>query len=107
MLLYMSTELLDLHDRLYGLSFYDCLMATMKISEARENLAGAVETARTEPVVLERYGRAAAVLLSPERFEQLTRALEDAEDVATFDAALAEGGDNIPWEQVKADLGWE
>jgi len=24
-----------------------------------------------------------------------------------FDAALAEEGPNIPWEQVKADLGWE
>ena len=31
---------------------------------------------------------------------------EDAEDVAAFDAAMAEDGANIPWEQVKADLGW-
>lgn len=82
-------------------------MATMSISEAREKLAEAVETAHTEAVVLERYGRPAAVLLSPERFEELTSALEDAEDVAAFDAALAEDGANIPWQQVKADLGWE
>ena len=34
-------------------------------------------------------------------------ALEDAEDVAVFDAAMAEEGPNIPWAQVKADLGWE
>jgi hypothetical protein len=34
-------------------------------------------------------------------------ALEDAEDVAAFDAAMQEEGPNIPWEQVKADLGWE
>ena len=33
-------------------------------------------------------------------------AWEDAEDVAAFDAAMAEEGDNIPWQQVKADLGW-
>jgi len=26
--------------------------------------------------------------------------------VAAFDAAMAEDGTNIPWEQVKADLGW-
>lgn len=32
--------------------------------------------------------------------------LEDAEDVAAF-AAMAEERPNIPWEQVKADLGWE
>lgn len=82
-------------------------MATMSVSEARERLAEAVETAHTEAVVLERYGQPAAVLLSPERFEELTQALEDAEDVAAFDAAIAEGGERIPWEQVKADLGWE
>ncbi|MGI8660118.1 MAG: type II toxin-antitoxin system Phd/YefM family antitoxin [Thermoleophilaceae bacterium] len=79
----------------------------MSVSEARERLSEAVETAHTEAVFLERYGRPAAVLLSPERFEELTRALEEAEDVAAFDAAMAEEGDNIPWEQVKADLGWE
>lgn len=34
-------------------------------------------------------------------------ALEDADDVTTFDEAIAEEGPNIPWEQVKADLGWK
>lgn len=33
-------------------------------------------------------------------------ALEEVEDVAAFDAAMAEEGENIPWAQVKADLGW-
>ncbi|MFN2495030.1 MAG: type II toxin-antitoxin system Phd/YefM family antitoxin [Pseudonocardiaceae bacterium] len=81
-------------------------MATMTVSAARENLSDAVETARTEAVFLERYGRPAAVLISPERYEQLMAALEDAEDVAAFDAAMAEEGPNLPWEQVKTDLGW-
>ena len=81
----------------------------MTVSAARENLADAVDMARTEAVFLERYGRPAAVLVSPQRYEQLLAALEDAEDaedVAAFDAAMAEEGPNIPWEQVKADLGW-
>ena len=78
----------------------------MNISAARENLPDAVELARTEAVFLERYGRPAAVLVSPERYERLMTALEDAEDIAAFDAAMAEEGPNIPWEQVKADLGW-
>jgi antitoxin Phd len=82
-------------------------MATMNVSAARDNLPDAVELARTEAVFLERYGRPAAVLLSPERYEQLIAALEDAEDVAAFDAAMQEEGPNIPWEQAKADLGWE
>jgi len=27
-------------------------------------------------------------------------------DIAAFDQAMQEEGENIPWEQVKADLGW-
>jgi hypothetical protein len=34
-------------------------------------------------------------------------ALEEAEDVAAVDAALAEEGPSIPWEQGTADLGWD
>ena len=81
-------------------------MAKMAVSEARERLSEAVETAHTEAVFLERYGRPAAVLVSPERYEELIEALEDAEDVKAFDAAMAEEGPNIPWDEVKADLGW-
>ena len=79
----------------------------MNISTAREKLSDAVELARTEAVFLERYGRRAAVLLSPERYEALIAAAEEVEDVAAFDAAMSEEGPNIPWAQVKADLGWE
>ena len=81
-------------------------MATMNISTARDKLSDAVETARTEAVFLERYGHRAAVLLSPERYDELMDALEEAEDIAAFDAAMTEEGPNIPWDQVKADLGW-
>ena len=72
----------------------------------RENLAAAVDAARQEPVVLERYGRAAAVLLSPERYEELLAAWEDSEDVSAFDTAMQEEGPNLPWDEVKAELGW-
>jgi PHD/YefM family antitoxin component YafN of YafNO toxin-antitoxin module len=82
-------------------------MVTMNISAARDNLPDAVELARTEAVILERYGRPAAVLVSPEHYARLLAALEDAEDVAAFDAAMDEEGPSIPWEQVKADLGWK
>ena len=78
----------------------------ISVSEARERLAEVIEAAQSDAVVLERYGRPAAVVVSPERYEQLLEALEEAEDVVAFDEAMAEGGDNIPWEQVRADLGW-
>jgi PHD/YefM family antitoxin component YafN of YafNO toxin-antitoxin module len=81
-------------------------VTSLNISDARDNLPRAVELAKTEAVFLERYDRRAAVLLSPERYEELMDALEEVEDVATFDAAMAEEGPNIPWDQVKVDLGW-
>jgi antitoxin Phd len=82
------------------------LVTKMSVSEAREKLSEVVDVAQSEAVVLERYGRPAAVLVSPERYQQLLEALEEAEDTAAFDASMAEEGDNIPWEQVRADLGW-
>lgn len=81
-------------------------MATVSISEARGRLPEVVDTAQTEAVTLERHGQPVAVLLSPARYEELMDALEMAEDIADFDAAMAEGGVAIPWDQVKADLGW-
>lgn len=86
---------------------YNSVMITMTISELRERLASAVESARTEAVLVERRGQPAGVLVSPERYEELLAALEEIEDIAAFDEAMAEEGPNIPWEQVKADLGWE
>lgn len=81
-------------------------MVRMAVSEAREKLAEAVEAANREPVVLERYGRPAAVLISPGQYERFVEATEDAEDIEAIEAARAEGGENIPWEKVKVDLGW-
>ena len=85
---------------------YDWGMATIKMSEARDNLPQVVELAQTEAVILERYGHPAAVLVSPERYDELMTALEDAEDIAAMDAALAEDGPSIPWEEIKAEFGW-
>lgn len=51
--------------------------------------------------------RVEAVLVSPEQYARMMDALEGAEDVAAFDDAMADEGENIPWDEVKADLGWE
>ena len=82
-------------------------MASFSISEARGSLAEAVEISQTEAVFLERHGKRAAVMVSPERFERMMDALDEIEDELSFDAAMAEEGENIPWDEVKADLGWE
>ena len=82
-------------------------MASLSISEARNSLAEAIELSQSEAVFLERHGKKAAVLVSPERFDRMMDALEEIEDEYAFDAAMAEEGENIPWAQAKADLGWE
>jgi len=81
-------------------------MATLNITKFRANLPYAIETAQTEAVILERNGHPAAVMVSPARYDELMEALEELEDIAAVDAALAEGGEPIPWEQVMKDLGW-
>ena len=81
-------------------------MAQIPVSEARGNLSEVVETSQTEVVFLERYGRPAAVLISPERYDELLDAFEESQDVAAFDESMADENPNIPWDQVKSDLGW-
>jgi antitoxin Phd len=78
----------------------------MSVSAARENLPGVLEQARVEAVVLERYGRRVAVVISPEYYDHLVEAREEFEDLEAFDAAMAEEGSDLPWDQVKIDLGW-
>jgi len=76
------------------------------MSEGRERLSEMVDVARNEAVVFERYGRPAAVMISADRYEEMMEALEEIEDISAFDDAMSEEGANIPWEQVKQDLGW-
>ena len=81
-------------------------MNRISVSKAREKLSDVVEMSQSEPVVLELYGRRAAVVVSPEHYDEMLEAFEESQDDAAYDAALAEEGANIPWEQVKIDLGW-
>lgn len=85
---------------------YNRLMSTVSVADARNHLSDVITRSQSEAVFIERRGQRAAVLVSPERYERMLEALEDAEDVAAFDDAMAEEGPNIPWAQVKADLGW-
>lgn len=81
-------------------------MVKISVSKARERLSEIVEMSQMEPVELQHYGKRAAVLVSPQQYDEMREAIEESEDLAAFDAALVEEGGNIPWEQVKADLGW-
>ena len=74
--------------------------------QAREHLIEVIDsTQRTgEPVYLTRRGRPVAVVIDPIVFEKLLNDAEDALDRVELAMARDED-DDIPWEQVKADLG--
>ncbi|MFC4243609.1 type II toxin-antitoxin system Phd/YefM family antitoxin [Gryllotalpicola reticulitermitis] len=81
-------------------------MSHVSVADARSHLSDVIDRSQSEAVFIERRGRRAAVLISPEQYERMLDALEDSEDISAFDEAMAEEGPNIPWAQVKADLGW-
>ncbi len=85
---------------------YTLTMSTVSVADARNHFSDVIDRSKTEAVFIERRGQRAAVVVSPEHYERMLEALEDAEDVAVFDEAMAEEGPNVPWAQVKADLGW-
>jgi antitoxin Phd len=86
---------------------YTCDMSSVSVADARSHLSDVIARSQQEAVFIERRGQRAAVMVSPERYERMLEAIEDAEDAAAFDEAMAEEGENIPWDQVKKDLGWE
>lgn len=85
---------------------YDPVMARVSSSDARQTLPEVIERAQHEAVTIVRHNRPVAVVLSPERHAELLEAWEESQDMAAFDEAMAEAGEAIPWDQVKADLGW-
>jgi len=54
--------------------------------------------------VVDEKGRRTAVLLSMRAYKRLLQAAEDLDDIRAADEARAEGGEPIPWEEVKAEL---
>jgi prevent-host-death family protein len=81
---------------------------TKRVSEARGEFSDLVNRAayRHERVLLTRHGKPIAAIISKEDLEYF-EALEDRDDLAAIEAALADpdNQEEIPWEQVKADLG--
>jgi len=91
------------------MSYVSYEMAEQKrISEARGEFSDLVNRAayKHERVLLTRHGKAIAAIVPADDLE-LLEALEDRDDLEAISAALADpdNQEEIPWEQVKADLG--
>jgi prevent-host-death family protein len=82
-------------------------MSERRISEARESLSATVNRVAFggERVVLTRHGKPVAAVV-PVADLDLLESLEDAVDLDTARAALAEAGDEprIGWDELKAQL---
>lgn len=85
---------------------YTFLMASMTVSEFRQNLASAVETSMAEAIFVQRHGTTIGVFIRPEVYEELQEAWEELADLRAYRAAKADDDPAIPWAQVKAELGW-
>jgi antitoxin Phd len=81
-------------------------MTRVSTTAARKNFTGTLErvTRKGERIVLQRGGKDIAAIVSVEDLELLEE-LEDRRDVEDARAALREPGPNIPYEQVRRELG--
>ena len=63
------------------------------------------KTTKPRPQYLvDERGRRTAVVLPIKEFEALLEAAEQLDDIRHLEEAKAEGGEPIPWEQVKEEL---
>lgn len=81
-------------------------MTRLTASQLREDLATAINQVAFggERIVLQRNNKDVAALVSIEDLSFL-RELEDKLDLAEMKKAMNEPGANIPWEDVKKELG--
>lgn len=80
-------------------------MRTITVSEARQELAETIATAQHEPVGLTKHNEVVAVVVGSVLFERLAQALEEFEDIRAIEAVRAAALPNLPWEEVKRELG--
>jgi prevent-host-death family protein len=82
------------------------VMTRLTASQLREDMATAINKVAFggERIVLQRNNKDVAALVSVEDLN-LLRELEDRMDLAEIKKALKEPGANIPWKDIKKELG--
>jgi prevent-host-death family protein len=80
-------------------------MTTLTVSEFRSDISKAVKAAQKNAVSISKHGEEIAVLISASMYEKMLNALEELEDIATFDEAMSGKDESVPWEKARKDLG--
>lgn len=73
-------------------------------AEHPERLADAAGAARQGVITHVTIAGERVAAIVPESVLEALRSAEDAEDAAEADASWDEAGEDVPWEQVKAEL---
>ncbi len=88
-----------------NLILYISNMSEMSITNARAEFPAAIAKAKKRPVHILKHGKPVAVLINNSLYEKMLSAMEELDDIATFDLAIKDKSKNIPWESIKKELG--
>ena len=80
-------------------------MSVLSVTDARAELPAAIKKSQKSPVHILKHGEPVAVLISPALYQEMLEAMEELDDIAAFDKAVAEKSESFPWEDVKRELG--
>jgi prevent-host-death family protein len=83
-------------------------MTDLSITDARKGFFDLFDRVlrKGDRVIIARRGKDRVAIVPVEDLEKL-QALEDAADIAAADAAMAEPGKSIPYDEVRKELGLE
>ena len=76
-------------------------MKSFALSDTDCDLSMLVDKAATEAILITRHGEKAAIVISPSLYQKMIYAMEELEDVATYDAAKARKEDSVLWQDTR------
>lgn len=80
-------------------------MNSISINLKDPELSALIADLLQKPIRIEANGIALAILMSSERFYALVEAEEEVEDLRAYEESMCDPDPNIPWDEVKRDLG--
>lgn len=81
-------------------------MKSISINVDDYKLFALIEDLLIKPIQIEVNGKAQAILINSKRFYELVEAEEELEDLRAYDESMQDSSPNIPWDEVKKDLGF-